>query len=166
MNWRRCRQIDEIPYVGRQTFQCWKNTIMIDPRLEDFPARTFDKLRYGDTDRQGHINNAVFVTFLETGRVAAIHDPEGPLASPGCSFVIARVALDFRAELFWPGKVEIGTGVKAVGRSSVTFAQAIFQNGKCAAIAESVVVHVDGATHRSTPLGDAARARLDAMRIA
>ncbi len=39
------------------------------PTLEDFPHRTFDKLRYGDTDRQGHVNNAVFATFLETGRV-------------------------------------------------------------------------------------------------
>ncbi len=38
------------------------------PRLEEFPLRTSDKVRYGDTDRQGHVNNAVFSTFLETGR--------------------------------------------------------------------------------------------------
>jgi acyl-CoA thioester hydrolase len=28
-----------------------------------------DVLRYADTDRQGHVNNAVFATFLESGRV-------------------------------------------------------------------------------------------------
>ena len=36
--------------------------------LDQFPLRTRDKLRYADTDRQGHVNNAVFATFLETGR--------------------------------------------------------------------------------------------------
>ena len=37
--------------------------------LQYHPLRTFDKLRYADTDRQGHINNAVFATFLDTGRL-------------------------------------------------------------------------------------------------
>jgi acyl-CoA thioesterase FadM len=32
---------------------------------------TYDKLRYNDTDRQGHVNNAIFATFFETGRVAS-----------------------------------------------------------------------------------------------
>lgn len=40
-----------------------------DYQLKDFPSVTFDKIRYGDTDRQGHVNNAVFSAFLETGRV-------------------------------------------------------------------------------------------------
>jgi acyl-CoA thioester hydrolase len=39
------------------------------PRLETYPHVTHDKLRYSDTDRQGHVNNAVFSTYLETGRV-------------------------------------------------------------------------------------------------
>jgi acyl-CoA thioester hydrolase len=34
-----------------------------------YPSVTYDKVRYADTDRQGHVNNAVFATFLETGRV-------------------------------------------------------------------------------------------------
>lgn len=39
------------------------------PTLAAYPLHSRDKLRYGDTDRQGHINNAVFATFFETGRV-------------------------------------------------------------------------------------------------
>ena len=39
------------------------------PLLDDFVALSREKLRYSDTDRQGHVNNAVFSTFLETGRV-------------------------------------------------------------------------------------------------
>jgi acyl-CoA thioester hydrolase len=136
---------------------------MTNRTYESFPARTFDKLRYGDTDRQGHINNAVFATLFETGRVSVFHDPAQPLLAPGRSFVIARIIIDYKAELFWPGTVEIGTAVKAVGNSSVTFSQALFQAGKCAATAESVVVQIDTATRRSAPLDDAAKIRLAAL---
>ncbi len=45
------------------------------PEIGDFPVVTTDKLRYCDTDRQGHVNNAVFLTFLETGRVELLYNP-------------------------------------------------------------------------------------------
>jgi acyl-CoA thioester hydrolase len=137
----------------------------MDLKLDDFPARNFDKLRYGDTDKQGHINNAVFATLFETGRVGVIHEAEPPLLRAGFSFVIARIAIDYRSELFWPGRVEIGTAVKAVGTSSVTFSQALFQDGRVAAVAESVVVQVDVATRRPAPLEPAVRARLEGLRV-
>ncbi len=132
------------------------------PVLEDFPDRTFDKLRYGDTDRQGHINNAVFATLYETGRVGIL-DAAG--RGPDLSFVIARITIDYRAEMFWPGNVDIGTGIRSLGRSSVTMWQALFQNGKCVSTAESVVVQVDRATRRGTALDEATRARLQALII-
>jgi acyl-CoA thioester hydrolase len=128
--------------------------------LDHFPLKAYDKLRYGDTDRQGHANNAVFVTLLETGRVEILYDPDAPLASPGCEFVIVNLTLDFRSEITWPGRVDIGTGVAEVGRSSVTFEQALFQDARLAATAETVVVQVNRATRRSEPLNEAAVARL------
>jgi hypothetical protein len=51
------------------------------PDLDQFPSRTYEKLRYADTDRQGHINNAVFATMLETGRVEVLYNPSQPLTS-------------------------------------------------------------------------------------
>lgn len=131
-----------------------------DLAITDFPLRARDKLRYGDTDRQGHINNAVFSTLLETGRVELIYDPASPLAGPGAAFVIARLEIDFRAELLWPGEVETGMRVASVGTSSVRLEQAIFQNGRCAASAVTVIVQVDEATRTSRPLSAAARERL------
>ena len=86
--------------------------------LEDYPSRTSTDIRFADLDRQGHVNNAVFATFSEVGRVAFMYDPERPLVSKGRSFVIARLLIDFRAELFWPGTVDIGTGVVRAGCSS------------------------------------------------
>jgi acyl-CoA thioester hydrolase len=133
------------------------------PTLEDYPSRTYDKVRYADTDRQGHVNNAAFSTFLETGRVEILYAPEGPLADEGAAFVIAHASLDYRAELTWPGRVDIGTRVARIGRSSITLEQGLFQVGRCAALAETVIVQMSEATRRSHPLTDRAVTRLEAI---
>jgi acyl-CoA thioester hydrolase len=130
------------------------------PSLSAYPLRTHDKLRYADTDRQGHVNNAVFATLLETGRVELLYAADGPLHEPGCSFVIASLHLDFHGEITWPGRVEIGTRVASIGRSSVTLEQALFQEDRCAATARTVIVQVNDATRRSHPLGEATVRRL------
>jgi acyl-CoA thioester hydrolase len=113
---------------------------------------TYDKLRYNDTDRQGHVNNAVFATFCETGRVAFLYDKSLALAAPGCSFVVARLAIDFRAELYFPGTIDIGTRVLKIGRSSFVVGQGIFIGELCAATAETVGVQTSDETRRSQAL--------------
>lgn len=134
-----------------------------DLAITDFPLRARDKLRYRDTDRQGHVNNAVFSTFLETGRVELIYDRARQLVEPGAAFVIARLELDFRAELLWPGEVEIGSRVASIGRSSIRLEQAIFQGGRCAASGITVMVQVDEATRKSRPFSEAVRERLEQL---
>src|ERR1700690_3492477 len=113
---------------------------------------THDKLRYGDTDRQGHVNNAVFATFCETGRVMFLYDEKLNLAGPGGNFVVVRLEIDFRAELFFPGQVDIGTRVLGVGRTSFHVGQGIFNGDTCAATAESVLVLMDDAERKAKPL--------------
>jgi acyl-CoA thioester hydrolase len=135
-------------------------------RLADFPARTYDKVRYADTDRQGHVNNAAFATFCETGRVEFLFDPEQPLYPPGAAFVIARLALDLHAEVRWPGTVEIGTRVEQIGRSSLTLKQALFQRERLVATAETVIVLMDEETRRSTPLPPATVKALERLMAA
>jgi acyl-CoA thioester hydrolase len=128
-----------------------------------FRQWTFDKLRYGDTDRQGHVNNAVFATFCETGRVTFLYDPENPFAPPGTEFVVVRLTLDFRAELHYPGRVDIGTRLLSLGRSSFHVGQGIFKDGTCHATAESVMVLLDQKTRRAVPLPEALRTRLNQL---
>ncbi len=128
--------------------------------LDDYPLRSFDKLRYGDTDRQGHVNNAVFSTFLETGRVEMIYDGRAALNDPGCAFVIAHLDLDFIGEVMWPGRVEVGSGVKSVGRSSLRLEQTLFQDGRVVARAETVMVQVNETTRRGQAFSERLAARL------
>ena len=130
------------------------------PTLADYPIRTSDKIRYADTDRQGHVNNAVFSTFIETARAEIIYDHAAPLVEPGTSFVIARLALDFRAEINWPGTLWIGTRVAQIGRSSFRLEHGLFQDERCVATAEVVIVQVDDATRKSRTLSATAMDRL------
>lgn len=122
------------------------------PRLESYPLRAYDKLRYGKTDRQGHVNNVVFATLFETGRVELVHDRAVPIPESGRAFVIARLAVDLIGELLWPALVVIRTRVGRSGRSSVGLEQAWFRNDRRAATAESVVAPTEEATRRSRPL--------------
>ena len=137
-----------------------------DPMPTDFPLRSFDKLRYADTDRQGHINNAVFANSLEIGRAELLYDPAAPMAEPGTAFVIVRLELDFRSEMTWPGEVAIGTAVESVGHTSFKLRQALFQNDRCVALARTVIVQMNDRTHRSCSLSAASVARLSALQWA
>lgn len=120
-------------------------------RPEDFTSVTTDKLRYGDTDRQGHVNNAVFSTLLETGRVDFLYQSGQPLTDPGTMFALVRIVLDYRAEVTWPGTVTIGTRLVHVGNSSLRLEQAVFKDGLCVASGETVVVQMNAETRRSQP---------------
>ena len=126
-----------------------------------YPIWAQDTARYGDTDSNGHLNNAVFCTFLETGRITFLLAPGDPLAPPGFGFAIVRLAIDFRAEMHWGGAVSIGTAVMNVGRTSFRLAQAIFQDDVCTATAESVMVLMDLTTRRAAPIEGRLRSALE-----
>jgi acyl-CoA thioester hydrolase len=133
------------------------------PKLDDFPHRAADIIRLGDLDHQGHVNNAVFATYLETGRVNFMRDVFGGLRFGDNSFVVARLEINFLKELHWPGAVEACTGVERIGGSSVTYAQAVFHEGECAASGRTVMVFTDRSTRRSAPLPPEIVERLRAM---
>ena len=122
------------------------------PRLEDFPYRLTDNVRFADLDPNQHVNNAVYATYFETGRVTLVKDRGFGLMPPGMGWMLVRLDIHFRAELRWPGTVELGLGVAKLGRTSATFDQVVFSEGRCVASAQSVTVLIDENTRKPTPL--------------
>ena len=122
------------------------------PRLEDFPYRLSDNVRFADLDPNQHVNNAVYATYFETGRVTLMKDRSYGLMPDGVTWIMVRLDMHFRAELRWPGTIELGLGVTKFGRTSVTFDQVVFSDGICIASAQSVSVLIDEATRKPTPL--------------
>ena len=131
--------------------------------LSDYPLHSFEKLRYSDTDRQGHVNNAVFSTILETGRAEFLLAPDAPFHEAGCAFVIARLQVDYLGEINWPGRVDIGTRIHAIGKSSMTLEQGLFQDGRPVAIAQTVIVQMNESTRRSQVLSEDCVQRLKTL---
>ena len=129
-------------------------------RPEQFPYRTGDIVRFGDLDPQGHVNNAVFATYFETGRVIPLRDAKYGLCVAAATFVMARIEIDFRKELHWPGTVEVATAVAEIGRRSFIFAQAIFRDGACAATCRATMGLIDQASRQPRALPDETVARL------
>src|SRR3978361_1949287 len=124
--------------------------------LTDFPSQIVERVRWNETDAFGHVNNLVFANYCESGRVEILREVDILGISRSVGAFIARLEIDYLAQLTWPGMVEIGTRVEEIGRTSITFKQGIFQNGICAAEAKSILVQVkDGVPE---PIDDATRA--------
>ena len=122
------------------------------PRLEDFPYRISDNVRFADLDPNQHVNNAVYATYFETGRVTLVKDRSLGLMPQGLGWMLVRLDIHFRAELRWPGLIEMGLGLTKFGRTSVTLDQVVFSEGNCVASAQAVTVLIDEATRKSTRL--------------
>jgi len=69
-----------------------------------------DTVRFRDCDAMGHVNNAVYSTYLEEARIGVLGDL--------IDFILARVEIDFRSELRAAEEVEVRTRCSRVGRKS------------------------------------------------
>jgi acyl-CoA thioester hydrolase len=131
--------------------------------VPSLPPLSFTKrceIRWRDMDAFKHVNNAVYLTYLEETRDEWFLEllGNGLLLN---DFVLARCAIDFRSPLTQEDRdVDVEVRCTRVGTSSVTMAERItsVRDGRLAAEAESVVVHLDPATGKSRPLTDEIRA--------
>ncbi len=130
------------------------------PLLDHYPHRVTEIVRFGDLDPQGHVNQAVFNTYFESGRVAMFRNPDLGIGVPGLTFVLVRIEINYMRELHWPGQVEVGTAVAEFGRTSFIVTQALFRDGQCMATARATLVCIDLKTRKATPVPDEAIVRL------
>jgi acyl-CoA thioester hydrolase len=116
-------------------------------------------IRWRDVDAYGHVNNAVFLNYLEEARDRLVESLFGARA---WDFVIARVAIDYRSELNQMDReATVRCRVTGFGTSSVrTSEEVVKPDGIVSAEAESVVVPRDPATGGSRPLTEDEKAIL------
>ena len=115
-----------------------------------------ERVRWGDCDAMGHVNNAVYSTYLEEARIEAL----GGLSS----FILARVEIDFRDQLRAGEEIEVRTRCSRVGTKSLDLLHEIHADGRLAAEAKSVLVGYDYELERSVELSDAVRDRVSGTR--
>lgn len=106
------------------------------------------QMRYSDTDAMGHLNNAVYVQYLETSRTILMKDVQVP---PAERSVVARLELDYRREIKLGQQVVVETLVERLGNSSWTVVSRVLADGMVSAVARTVEVRVGEGLH-PTPL--------------
>jgi acyl-CoA thioester hydrolase len=107
-------------------------------------------IRFSDQDSMGHVNNVSFAAYVEAARTILIQEFVDRFDYPGLDFILARVVIDYRAEMHYPGTVDVGARFTRVGTKSFTSGYGIFLGDKCMATAESINVFYDMNTRKST----------------
>ena len=119
-----------------------------------FPFVHRERVRFSDCDPMGHVNNAAYSTYIEQARIALLDNLE--------PYILARVEIDFRAELRAGENVEIRSRCSRVGTKSFELEHELHADGRLVAEAKSVLVGYDYDAGRSVPLTDDQRRRLAA----
>jgi acyl-CoA thioester hydrolase len=110
------------------------------------------EIRWNDIDAFGHVNNAVYATYLEECRDEWLDEALGR-GEAAWDYVLARVAIDFRRELrLEDDAVLVRCRLERIGTSSVTTREEILVGDELAAEGESVLVARDRETGSSRPL--------------
>ena len=121
---------------------------------ETFPWIQREHVRFRDCDAMGHVNNAVYSTYLEQARIGILGDLE--------PFILARVEIDFRAELRADEDVEVRSRCSDIGTKSFELEHQIWTGDRMVAEAKSVLVGYDYTVGGSVPLTENQRRRLAA----
>ncbi len=117
-------------------------------------------VRFRDIDVMGHVNNAVYATYIEQARTEYYRDVlSADLSS--ISTVLASLSLDFRrAVKLTDGTVTVEIDVAELGRSSVTMTHEVRTGGQVVADAEATIVTLDPDSGEPAPIPDEQRSAM------
>ena len=135
------------------------------PRREDFAFSLRVQVRWGDMDALGHVNNAKFFTYDESGRLEYFQRlmAGDPKFWDDYGLILAHVEADFIAQLKPPAELDVGIRVAKLGRTSMTTEGGMFLGDQLIAVTRGVVVWFDYRTDTALAIPDAVRARIRAL---
>jgi acyl-CoA thioester hydrolase len=102
-----------------------------------------ERVRFRDLDAMGHVNNAVFLTYIESARVAFLQQLGAAATPQDMSIIVARIEIDFRAPVGFGEEVEIAVRASRFGGKSFDLDYELRVGGTVVAEAKSVLVAYD-----------------------
>ena len=124
---------------------------------DDFRHRTTLEVRFRDIDAFGHVNNAVFFSYVEQARIRYLLDiVDSETTFDRMPLILARVELDYRSPIFYGESVTVGTRVDRVGRTSfaMTHRMTAGDDDRLVGEVQSVLVTYDYAAASPMPVPD------------
>ena len=117
--------------------------------------------RFSETDALGHINNTVIPVWFESARDPVFRIFNASLDLNSWNLIIAKIEVNYSAQIQYQAQVEIRTSIKKVGNSSFTVFQQVFQAEQCVAFGECIMVKFDYVTNKSAGITDKEKAELN-----
>lgn len=116
--------------------------------------------RFYETDAFGHVNNTVVAGWFETARepIFRIFSPQMDIRD--LSLILARIEIDFVAQIHYGHEVTLETRIEKIGNSSFTVLHEAWQKGVKTAVGRAVQVYFDFETQASGPLPEVYRSKL------
>jgi acyl-CoA thioester hydrolase len=121
-----------------------------------------ETVRFRDLDAKGHVNNAVYLTYMESARIAFFVHVGAITGVDDLSIIVARIEIDFRAPLELDEQVEIGVRAARFGTKSFDLEYELRAGGRVVAEAKSVCVGYDYESGETVPIPEAWREQLAA----
>ena len=120
-------------------------------------------VRFRDCDMMGHVNHAVYFTYMEQCRFALWRQLGGGAGLPGAGTIIVHAECDYRAPAFVHDELEVRLTIGELGRSSFTFNYEIvnIQDERPVASGKTVNVTYDYDAGKAIPIPDETRRMLE-----
>ena len=132
---------------------------LADRRIYGFA--TDEHLRFADIDANGHINNGAFLQLLENARVSYMRSIVRS-GLPRFRVVVGRLEIDFRRQMFYPGRATACARLVEVHQRKCVIGHALFDgDGNCTAVLKAIMVSLNEQTHRSMPFDPVVHAALE-----
>lgn len=124
--------------------------------MEDFQATVDVQVRFRDTDALGHVNNAVYLSWMELGRMAFTDAILPKIDWTKVGFILAHVSIDYLEPVFLGDKVKVYMKASKIGGKSVVLECLITKTDKKgerpAAKGNNIIVAFDYETNKSLPI--------------
>lgn len=120
-------------------------------------------VEFRDVDAARHVNNAVYLTYLETARIDHLRDALGVASIEELAVIVAKVNVDFRSAAYYGETLDVGARVPRIGTKSFEMEHEIRAgDGRLVLEATSVLVTYDYGTGAPMAVPDEWRRRLEA----
>ena len=117
--------------------------------------------RFTETDALGHINNTELPVWFEQARTPIFKFFTPSLDVNKWQLILAKIEVEFIAEIFYGSEVEIKTFIERVGNSSIQILHEVIQDNKLVAKGKATTVHFDHQKKKSKPISGNIKALLN-----
>jgi acyl-CoA thioester hydrolase len=122
-----------------------------------------EQVRFRDLDPMGHVNNAVFLTYIEQARVGFLAEAGTATGLEDLNMIVARIEIDFKAPVRFAQELQISVRASRFGTKSFDLDYVLRVDGEVVAEARSVQVAYDYRRHEPVPLPADWREKLTAV---